>query len=78
MDFLMENRDDIHQETLMQLLQAHGRLTQMAAKLATEFDLFDASLIVLSINRGDYEKVIDLICLTKDEDVRCRLMVRYA
>jgi len=34
----------------------------MAAKLAKDFDLFDASLIVLNINKGDYEKVIDLIC----------------
>lgn len=50
----------------------------MAPKLAKEFELFDSSLIVLSKNRGDYEKVIDLICLTKDEDIRCRLMIRYA
>jgi hypothetical protein len=40
----------------------------MAPKLAIKFELFDASLIILSINRGDYEKVIDLICQTKDED----------
>lgn len=78
MDFLSQNREDIHQESLMQLLQAHGRLNLMAPKLAKEFELFDSSLIVLSINRGDYEKVIDLICLTKDEDIRCRLMIRYA
>lgn len=50
----------------------------MAAKLAQDFELFDASLVVLNINKGDYEKVIDLICSTKDEDVRCRLTVRYA
>jgi len=46
----------------MQLLQAHGRLDQLAPELALEFKLFDESMIILSINRGDYAKVIDLIC----------------
>lgn len=60
--FIQANKPDIHQETMMQLLQQHVKLAEMADELAEDFELFDQSLIVLTINRGDYEKVIDLIC----------------
>jgi hypothetical protein len=44
----------------------------MAASLAREFELFDQSLLVLSINRGDFERVINLISSAKDDSMKCK------
>ena len=63
---------------MMQLLQQHVKLAEMADELAEDFELFDQSLIVLTINRGDYEKVIDLICKVKDVKSKCNLIAQYS
>jgi hypothetical protein len=62
----------------MQLLQSHGKLQQWSGKLAQEFELFDASLIVLNVNNGEFDKALELITGTKDDETRCKLMVKYA
>ena len=54
----------------MQLLQSHGILQELACKLAEDFELFDASLIMLNINNGDYDKAIELICSLRDNEAK--------
>lgn len=62
----------------MQLLQQHVKLGEMADELAEDFELFDQSIIVLTINRGDYKKVIELITSLKDDKSKCRLIAKYS
>jgi hypothetical protein len=50
----------------------------MAAAMAREFELFDQSLIILNINKGDYVKVISLITALKDDATKCKQMAKYS
>lgn len=50
----------------------------MASSLAREFELFDQSLILLALHRGDYPRVVNLIGAIKDDAIKCKLMAKHA
>ena len=72
----MKNAKDIHQDTIFQLLQSHGRIDE-CIKFAEDVESYE-TVIVHYINKQEYELALKKIYTIKDEKTKNQIMLRYA
>ena len=75
--FIENERKNLNEESIFQILQSHGRMNDYCLKLAKTFKNYETALVVHSINRQEYEDALQTIKLLKDDNLRSQLTLRY-
>ena len=56
--FIENERKNLNEESIFQILQSHGRMNDYCLKLAKTFKNYETALVVHSINKQEYEDAI--------------------
>mmetsp|Transcript_7263 Transcript_7263/g.6392 ORF Transcript_7263/g.6392 Transcript_7263/m.6392 type:complete len:182 (+) Transcript_7263:1776-2321(+) len=72
----MGHAGDIHQDTIFQVLQSHGKIEE-CIKFAEDVKNYE-TVIIHYINKQEYTKALDKILIIGDEQTRNDIMLRYS
>lgn len=73
--FLLKNKDDLDQDTVMQLLQSHGKIND-CIKFADSMKQYQ-KLIPYYINKGDYKRALKMLNNIESVETRYYEMTKY-
>jgi hypothetical protein len=73
---MLKNSNDIHQATIFQVLQSHGKIDE-CIKFAEDVKSYE-TVIIHYINKQEYEKALNKVCDVAEDQARYEIMLRYS
>lgn len=75
--FISAQIHNLHEETIFQLLQSHGRINDYCLELAKKIKNNEETLVIHSINKQEFREALSIIDSAKDPEIKFFLTHKY-